>query len=140
MDDDSVCTNLERCIKESQDEYGNETDTGINGFVNYMATWERHPDRDEDWAEVELGKIGEERFRREHKCEFIAFDETLIDSIKLANMEARDLMQYRQVRWYAPLAKGKLLYDSIRSSLGTGGDNSAIQVYHGMKQMGRVDA
>ena len=41
MDDDLVCTNLERCIKESQDEYGNETDTGINGFVRYMATWER---------------------------------------------------------------------------------------------------
>ena len=54
----------------------------------------KDPDRDEDWAEVELEKIGEERFRREHKCEFIAFDETLIDSIKLANMEARRSAQY----------------------------------------------
>ncbi len=97
-----------------------------------------HPDRDQAWADVEQAKIGEERFRREHKCEFIAFDETLIDSIKLSNMKGRDPYAISgQVRWYAPVAKGKLYMIGLDPSLGTGGDNSAIQVYSmpGMKQI-----
>ena len=75
--------------------------TGRNGFAHFLATWDVHPDRDEDWAKEEQAKIGEERFRREHNCEFIAYDETLIDSIKLFNMVARDpTSKMGQVRWY----------------------------------------
>jgi hypothetical protein len=46
-----------------------------------------HPDRDEEWKVQEIGRIGEEKFRREYGCEFLVFDETLIKSIKLAAME-----------------------------------------------------
>ena len=137
MDDDQFAQ-IWRDANKNQDEHGMETTTGINGFAHYLATWEVHPDRDQEWADVEQGKIGEERFRREHKCEFIAFDETLIDSIKLSNMEARDPYAISgQVRWYAPVAKGKLYMIGLDPSLGTGGDNSAIQVYSmpGMKQV-----
>jgi hypothetical protein len=137
MDDDQFAQ-IWRDAQKNQDEFGNETNEGINGFAHYLATWEVHPDRDQEWADVEQGKIGEERFRREHKCEFIAFDETLIDSIKLSNMEARDPYAISgQVRWYAPVAKGKLYMIGLDPSLGTGGDNSAIQVYSmpGMKQV-----
>ena len=137
MDDDQFAQ-IWRDAQKNQDEFGNETNEGINGFAHYLATWEVHPDRDQEWADVEQGKIGEERFRREHKCEFIAFDETLIDSIKLSNMEARDPYAISgQVRWYTPVAKGKLYMIGLDPSLGTGGDNSAIQVYSmpGMKQV-----
>jgi hypothetical protein len=137
MDDDQFAQ-IWRDANKNADEFGNATNQGINGFAHYLATWEVHPDRDEDWASVERGKIGEERFRREHNCEFIAFDETLIDSIKLSNMEARDpYAKAGQVRWYAPVAKGKLYMIGLDPSLGTGGDNSAIQVYSmpGMKQI-----
>lgn len=137
MDDDQFAQ-IWRDANKNQDEHGMETNTGINGFAHYLATWEVHPDRDQEWADVEQGKIGEERFRREHKCEFIAFDETLIDSIKLSNMEARDPYAISgQVRWYTPVTKGKLYMIGLDPSLGTGGDNSAIQVYSmpGMKQV-----
>ena len=137
MDDDQFAQ-IWRDANKNADEFGNATNQGINGFAHYLATWEVHPDRDEEWASIEQGKIGEERFRREHKCEFIAFDETLIDSIKLSNMEARDpYAKAGQVRWYAPVAKGKLYMIGLDPSLGTGGDNSAIQVYSmpGMKQI-----
>ena len=90
MDDDPTYNKFGEMHKKIQDEYGNETNEGINGFAHYLATWEVHPTEIQEWADIEQGKIGEERFRREHKCEFIAFDETLIDSIKLANMQARD--------------------------------------------------
>ena len=30
----------------------------------FTASWDEHPDRDEEWQKVEVGLIGEERFRR----------------------------------------------------------------------------
>ena len=51
-----------------------------------IAKWEEHPDRDPAWATEERGRIGEERFRREHECEFVIYDETLIDALKLLEM------------------------------------------------------
>ena len=54
----------------------------IHGFT---AKWDEHPDRDEEWAKTEVGRIGEERFRREYGCEFLVYDETLINSIKLSH-------------------------------------------------------
>lgn len=50
------------------DEYGNERDIGINGFYPFKAHWSEHPERDEVWMQEELGRIGEERFRREFEC------------------------------------------------------------------------
>lgn len=50
------------------DEYGNESDLGVNGFHGFKADWWEHPDRDEEWKNAELGRIGEERFRREYGC------------------------------------------------------------------------
>ena len=81
--------------KESQDlfdEFGNENKegTGRNGFHGYRAEWGDHPDRDEAWKKVELGRIGEERFRREYGCEFLVYDETLINSIKLAELVGKN--------------------------------------------------
>jgi hypothetical protein len=49
------------------DAYGNETKLGINGFSPFKAHWSEHPDRSEAWKEEEIGRIGEERFRREHE-------------------------------------------------------------------------
>ena len=65
--------------------------------------WSEHPDRDEKWANDERARIGEERFRREHDCEFIAFDETLIDGLKLVTLAGKDPFKPAQVRWYERL-------------------------------------
>jgi len=51
---------------KTEDEYGNQTSLGINGFKAYECNWTRHPDRDEQWATDERNRIGEERFLREH--------------------------------------------------------------------------
>ena len=77
-DDDTFAGIWNQAIK-TVDEYGNESDVGINGFKGYMAKWDQHPDRDDEWATEEMSRIGEERFRREHECEFIIYNETLID-------------------------------------------------------------
>ncbi len=117
--------------QNTTDEFGNERDTGINGFKGYHATWRAHPDRNDFWASVERGKIGDERFRREHECEFISFSETLISPTKLTKLSNTGIEPVRktgQVRWYDRIRNGKTYCVALDPSMGTGGDYAAIQV------------
>ena len=82
-DDDTFATIWFQANK-LYDDHGNAAEVGINGFKGYMAKWDQHPDRDETWARQERASIGEERFRREHECEFVIYDETLINQLKLS--------------------------------------------------------
>jgi hypothetical protein len=121
--------------KESQDkfnEYGDERTDGLgrNGFHGFRAEWNEHPDRDEEWRKVELGRIGEERFRREYGCEFLVYDETLVSSLKLAELVGREpILRMGQVRWYKKPTSGNLYLIALDPSLGTGGDYAGIQVF-----------
>lgn len=121
--------------KESQDyfdDYGNEKTDGLgrNGFHGFKAEWWEHPDRDQHWKEEELGRIGEERFRREYGCEFLIYDETLISSLKLTDMVGKEpIRRMGQVRWYKDIVPGNLYLAALDPSLGTGGDYGAIQVF-----------
>lgn len=111
------------------DEFGNEQTLGRNGFFPFKAHWSEHPDRDAKWAEEERSRIGEERFRREHEVEFLVFDETLINSIKLASLEGKEpKMKMGQCRWYKNVSPKCTYLVSLDPSLGTGSDYGAIQV------------
>jgi hypothetical protein len=112
------------------DEYGNDKEVGTNGFYAMKAHWSEHPDRDQVWADAEKARIGDERFRREHECEFLIFDETLINSIHLADMEATAPVETTgQVRWFKRPTPGMTYLVSLDPSMGTGGDYAAIQVF-----------
>ena len=87
-DEDTFAT-IWKQAEQKFDEHGNEQDVGINGFHSFRASWEEHPDRDEVRRDAELGRICEEKFRREYGCEFLVFDETLINSIKLFHLGRR---------------------------------------------------
>jgi len=111
------------------DEYGNENDVGVNGFKALLAKWDQHPERDEKWADEERYRVGEERFRREHECEFVIYDETLIAPLKLLEMQGVDpMLKMGQTRWYKNIDPSKTYVVSLDPSSGTGGDNAAIQV------------
>jgi len=112
------------------DEHGNEQKLGQNGFCSYFAHWNEHPDRDEAWAQMERAKIGEERFRREFDCEFLIFDETLINAVKLIDLAGIEpLMTMGQTRWYKDIDSRCTYLVALDPSLGTGGDYGAIQVF-----------
>ena len=121
--------------KESQDKFdnfGNETKDGKgrNGFFGFKSDWWEHPDRDEKWKEAEMGRIGEEKFRREYGCEFLVFDETLISSLKLAELPGREpAFKQGQVRWWKKPTPGNTYLVALDPSLGTGGDFGAIEVF-----------
>jgi hypothetical protein len=111
------------------DSNGNETEIGVNGFRPYISTWNAHPDRDQSWADAELAALGEDRFLREHNCQFITFEETLINPIKLSQLTSiLPIRKSGQVRWYAPIRPELTYVVSLDPSMGTGGDNAAIQV------------
>lgn len=111
------------------DEYGNATELGINGFRAYRSYWNEHPERDEQWASEERGRIGEERFRREMDCEFLIYDETLINSSTLITLEGLDPIERQgQIRWYDRPKRGKVYVVALDPSLGTGGDYAGVQV------------
>lgn len=115
-----------------EDEFGNPRPNGlgINGFKAYRAFWREHPDRDEAWADEQRAQLGEERFRREMDCEFVIDDETLINPLKLVELEGTEpIRKTGQVRWYRPIHKDKLYIVALDPSLGTGGDPAAIQVF-----------
>ena len=127
-DDDQFAT-IWRGANKLFDEFGNEQHVGVNGFKPFIATWDKHPERDEAWAAQEQASIGEERFKREHNCEFVIYDETLVAPLKLAEMQGVDpLRQMGQVRWYKHPHPNCTYVVSLDPSAGTGGDYSAIQV------------
>lgn len=112
------------------DEFGNETEIGVNGFKPYMVTWDKHPDRDEIWEKEERGRVGEERFRREHLCEFISAEETLISALALAALQTREPQRKMgQIRWYEPINKNSTYIVALDPAMGTGGDYAAIEVF-----------
>lgn len=111
------------------DNNGNETMVGTNGFRPFKATWESVPERTQQWADQQLAELGMERFSREHMCEFITFEETLINPVKLSRMESiQPIKKTGQVRWFAPIHHDMTYVVGLDPSMGTGGDNAAIQV------------
>lgn len=111
------------------DSNGNETEVGVNGFRPFVSTWEAHPDRDQAWADSEMAALGEDRFLREHKCQFITFEETLINPVRLSQLESsQPINKTGQVRWYSKIHSELTYVVSLDPSMGTGGDNAAIQV------------
>ena len=112
------------------DAYGNETVLGKNGFKAMLATWDKHPERNAEWAERERSSIGDDRFEREHECRFVIYDETLIAPSRLNLMEGiQPLEKQGQVRWYSKPHPGHIHAIALDPSLGTGGDNAAIQIF-----------
>jgi len=113
-----------------EDEFGNPTSLGMNGFRAYRSYWNEHPERDEKWAAEQRAQLGDDRFRREMGCEFIINDETLIAPAKLIDLQGHEpLYKTGQVRWYQRPKKDRIYVVSLDPSLGTGGDPAAIQVF-----------
>jgi len=113
-----------------EDEFGNPTNVGVNGFKAYRSFWNEHPDRDESWAKQQRAALGVDRFRREMECEFLINDETLIAPAKLFDLQGVDpLYKTGEVRWYKKPERDRIYVVALDPSLGTGGDPSAIQVF-----------
>jgi len=127
-DEDTFAT-IWKQAEQKYDDHGNEQELGINGFHSFTVHWNEHPDRDDDWRDAEMGRIGEERFRREYGCEFLVYDETLINSMTLAGMVGKNVvLNMGQTRWYDKIKKDHTYVIGLDPSMGTGGDFAAIEI------------
>lgn len=63
-------------------------------------------------------------------CEFVSYEETLINSIFLTHMREGISPKFKvsQVRWYDDIKSDQTYIVALDPSLGTGGDNAAIEV------------
>ena len=119
-----------KMANKTEDEFGNTTELGVNGFRAYRAYWNEHPERDEKWATEMKAQLGDDRFRREMDCEFLIADETLINPNTLFKLDGIEpITRMGQVRWYKRPIKGNLYVVSLDPSLGTGSDPAAIQIF-----------
>ena len=119
-----------KMANKCEDDYGNPTEVGKNGFRAYRSYWQEHPDRDEQWGRDMEAQLGTDRFRREIGCEFIINDETLIAPTTLIDLEGVEpISKLGQVRWYKNPEPGKYYVVALDPSLGTGGDPAAIQIF-----------
>ena len=124
---------------KTEDEFGNQTELGVNGFKAYRAYWHEQPGRDQTWADQIKAQLGEDRFNREIGCEFIIADETLINPNTLIALEGMEpIERMGQIRWYKKPTKGNLYVVGLDPSLGTGGDPAGIQIFeaNSLTQMG----
>jgi len=123
-----------RLANNTVDEYGNERENGlgVNNFKAFTIDWKDVP-RDVPLDEFEAtmrSQLGDERWLREFGCQFISFEETLIDSIHLKDMHGEEPYHTTgRIRWYSPLLPNRMYLISLDPSMGTGGDNAAITVW-----------
>jgi hypothetical protein len=119
-----------KLANKTEDDFGNPTEVGKNGFRAYRAYWNEQPGRDEKWAAEMKSQLGEDRFNREIGCEFIIADETLINPNTLLTLEGIEPnFRQGQVRWYKKPEKGHVYTVALDPSIGTGGDPAAIQIF-----------
>lgn len=65
-----------------------------------------------------------------HNCQFISFEETLIDPHVLRGMQGIEPIELEgRVRWYSPILPNRIYIVGLDPSMGTGGDNAAITVW-----------
>jgi hypothetical protein len=114
------------------DEQGNDIPNGLgtNGFKAFSAHYSDVPGRDEDWANIERAKIGEERFLREYCCQFAGEESTLIGGITLQRLKGADpLFKTGDIRWYDRITADRTYLVSLDPSAGIGKDPAAIEVW-----------
>jgi len=114
------------------DNYGNERERGIgiNGFKALEVKWDKHPDRDEEWADKFRAMLGEDKFQREFECKFVSEDETLVNNLTLSVLQSKDeIFKINEIRWYSEPQANHTYTVALDPCLGTGGDFAAIQVF-----------
>jgi hypothetical protein len=107
-------------------------DTVLSLTGDVKITNKIHLDKEEpvyDLIEVENGHRYYTNTLLSSNCEFLVYDETLINSLTLAKLEGIDpTMKMGQVRWYKKPSEDMIYVVALDPALGTGGNNAAIQV------------
>ena len=109
-----------------------ENGLGSNEFKSFTINWKQVPrdEEDEDFEAKMRAQLGDDRWLREFECEFISFEETLIDPILLKSIRGQTPSHMNgRTRWYSPILPNRIYVVALDPSMGTGSDNAAITVW-----------
>lgn len=106
---------------------------GINNFKAVQFNWDAHPERDEKWEAEFRALLGDQKFDREFNCQFISFDDLLIDSVFLNSIKGVDPLHIKNgVRWYSEPKPNHMYVVALDPAMGNSGeraDYASIQVF-----------
>lgn len=75
--------------------FWNDSEQGINDFVNLFIPYTEIPGRDERWAAEQRGVLGDVKFAQEVLCSFLGSSYTLLDADTLSKMSPRSFVWSR---------------------------------------------
>jgi hypothetical protein len=102
---------------------------GTNGFAFCEVNWDRHPDRDEEFRQTMIGKIGVLKWNQEFENQFISSDPLLINSMKLQQLRPTEpLYEDRGFKFWGTVDPKNSYYVGVDISVGISGDFSTIEV------------
>lgn len=110
--------------------FWNESEKGVNGFVNHFIHYSEIPGRDEKWAQSQFDLLGELKFNQEVLCEFLGSSNTLISAKTIGMMSSVDPIYSNDgLDIYENPKEDNYYAITIDTSRGIGGDYSAFIVY-----------
>ena len=75
--------------------FWNDSEQGINDFVNLFIPYTEIPGRDDRWAAEQKGILGDVKFAQEVLCSFLGSSYTLLDADTLSKMSPRSFVWSR---------------------------------------------
>lgn len=110
-----------------------EAEKGKNGFIPITVDWRAVPERNDEWKEAEIQRLGETRFQQEYECSFLASEFTLISLSTLSKIEKKKPVEVhnegRLKLYHLPADNHKYfaIIDPARG-IGKDGDYTVIQM------------
>jgi hypothetical protein len=132
LSDEDLFAELWKGSRPLIDNDGNEIKNGVgqNGFKSFAAHYSEFPGRDDEWAERERQKIGDDRFRREFCCEFSGEESSLISGAVLNKLEGIDpIFKTNEIKWYNRISAEKIYLVALDPGHGIGRDSACISVW-----------
>ena len=107
---------------------------GKNGYVPFRVYWKEHPERGDKYWDEMVSQLGLLQCRQEVGCEFLTSDAVLINSMRLIELEPRQIHHMDMgFKFWKPEedigGSGKTYLVSIDPATGGGNDFSVIEVF-----------
>jgi hypothetical protein len=109
-----------------------QSESKNSGWNNLKISWDKHPDRDENWKEQTIKDLGSKvQFAKEHACSFTGSSYTLIDADVLTKLFAKEPTHYTEEGYYIwkKPVPGHLYMAGIDVAKGANSDYHVINIY-----------
>lgn len=108
-----------------------DANNGLNGFVPVTVDWTVVPERNEEWKEGEIKRLGITKFQQEYECSFSASENTLVDLQILESITTIPPLEYihaSKLSIYKQVINNHKYVIAVDTAMNIGQDYSTFQV------------